>query len=154
MSGRRLKVGLVGSSGGHLDHLYLLRSFWENEDRFWACFDKQDARSHLEGETFYPLYYPANRSLKALIINNHRAIKILRKEKPDMIISSGAAPAVPFYVLGKMMGIKLIFIETFDRFNKPSLTGKICYRFADVFIVQWEGMKKIYPKAIYIGSIF
>ena len=154
MRNKKLKVCLVGSSGGHLNHLYRLKPFWEDQDRFWATFDKEDARSQLKGETIYPVYYPSNRSIKALIINTHRAIKILRKEKPDLIISAGAAPAVPFFYIGKLMGAKLIFIETFDRFDKKSLSGKLCYKISDVFIVQWEEMKKVYPKAIYLGSLY
>ena len=127
MSDKKIKVCLVGSSGGHLDHLFILRPFWEGKERFWATFDKEDARSQLKGETIYPVYYPSNRSIKALIINTHRAIKILRKERPDVIISAGAAPAVPFFYIGKMMGAKLIYLETFDRINKASLSGKLCY---------------------------
>ena len=154
MSDNRIKVCLVGSSGGHLNHLYMLKPFWEDKDRFWATFDKEDSRSLLSGETIYPLYYPSNRSIKALIINTFRAIKILRKEKPDVIISAGAAPAVPFFYIGKLMRKKLIYIEPFDRVHTRSLTGKLCYRKADVFIVQWEEMKKVYPKAICLGSIY
>ncbi len=94
---KKIKVGLVGSSGGHLTHLYMLKEFWEDKDRFWVTFDKEDARSLLKGERFYPAYYPSNRSIKALIINTYRAIKILIKERPDLIVSSGAAPAIPFF---------------------------------------------------------
>ena len=149
-----MKVCLVGSSGGHLTHLYMLKPFWKNKERFWVTFDKEDARSLLQGELFYSAYYPSNRSLKALLINTHRAIKILRKEKPDLIISSGAAPAIPFFWVGKMMGMKTIYIEVFDRIDQPTISGKICYPVADRFIVQWEEMKKVYPKAVCLGSIF
>lgn len=149
-----MKVCLVGSSGGHLTHLYMLKPFWENKERFWVTFDKEDARSLLQGETMYPCYYPSNRSLKALIINTHRAIKILRKEKPDLIISSGAAPAVPFFYLGKLMGAKTIYIEVFDRIDKPTIAGKMVYPVTDRFIVEWEEMKQVYPKAENLGSIF
>ena len=154
MNEKNIKVCLVGSSGGHLDHLYLLKPFWEDKERFWATFDKEDARSLLMGEKMYPVYYPSNRSIKALIINTLRAVKILRKEKPDLIISAGAAPSVPFFLIGKLKKRKLIYIETFDRINKASLSGKMCYKMADVFVVQWEDMRKIYPKAVYLGSIF
>ena len=64
-----LKICLVGSSGGHLTHLYMLKPFWKDKNRFWVTFDKEDARSLLEGEKMYPCYYPTNRSLKALIKN-------------------------------------------------------------------------------------
>ena len=78
----------------------------------------------------------------------------MHKEKPDLIISSGAAVAVPFFYLGKAMGAKLIYIEVFDRIDKPTVTGKLVYPITDRFIVQWEEQKKVYPKAINLGSIF
>ena len=151
---KKIKVGLVGSSGGHLTHLYMLKEFWEDKDRFWVTFDKEDARSLLKGERFYPAYYPSNRSIKALIINTYRAIKVLIKERPDLIVSSGAAPAIPFFWLGKLFGAKTIYIEVFDRIDEPTISGKICYPVTDKFIVEWEEMKQVYPKAVNLGSIF
>ena len=150
----KLKICFVCSSGGHLAHLYMLKPFWQDKERFWATFDKEDTRSILQGERIYPVYYPSNRSIKALIINTYRAIKILRRERPDIIISSGAAPAVPFFWIGKLMGASTIYIEVFDRIDKPTMTGKIVYPVTDRFIVEWEEMKKVYPKAINLGSIF
>ena len=84
-----MKVCLVGSSGGHLTHLYMLKPFWQDKERFWVTFDKEDAKSLLEGENMYPCYYPTNRSIKALFKNTIIALKVLKKEKPDLIISSG-----------------------------------------------------------------
>ncbi len=95
-----------------------------------------------------------NRSLKALIKNTKIAWKVLHKEKPDLIISCGAAVAVPFFYIGKLMGAKLIYIEVFDRIDKPTMTGKMVYPITDKFVVQWEEQKKVYPKAINLGSIF
>lgn len=149
-----MKVCLVGSSGGHLTHLYMLKPFWENKERFWVTFDKEDARSLLESERMYPCYFPTNRNIKNLIRNTFVALKVLKKEKPDIIISSGAAVAVPFFYLGKLFGAKLIYIEVFDRIDKPTLTGKMVYPIVDKFIVQWEEQKKVYSKAVNLGSIF
>ena len=117
MSDKKIKVCLVGSSGGHLDHLYILKPFWEGKERFWATFDKEDARSQLKGETIYPVYFPSNRSIKALIINTHRAIKILRKERPDVIISAGAAPAVRQDQQGFALGQALL--QDIRPFHRP-----------------------------------
>ncbi|HAD67044.1 MULTISPECIES: PssD/Cps14F family polysaccharide biosynthesis glycosyltransferase [Roseburia] len=151
---KNLKICLVGSSGGHLTHLYMLKPFWKDKNRFWVTFDKEDARSLLKDEKMYPCYFPTNRNIKNLIRNTFLAIRVLKKEKPDLIISSGAAVAVPFFYLGKMMGAKLIYIEVFDRIDKPTMTGKMVYPIVDKFIVQWEEMKKVYPKAVNFGSIF
>ena len=149
-----MKVCLVGSSGGHLTHLYMLKPFWKSKERFWVTFDKEDARSILKGEKVYPCYYPTNRNLKNLFRNTFLAIKILRKEKPDLLISSGAAVAVPFFYIEKIMRKKLIYIEVFDRFDKRTLTGRLVYPIVDSFVVQWEEQKIVYKKAINLGSIF
>ena len=149
-----MKICLVGSSGGHLTHLYQLNKFWKNKNRFWVTFDKEDARSILENEKVYNCYYPTNRNLKNLIRNTFVALKVLKKERPDIIISSGAAIAVPFFYLGKIFGAKTVYIEVFDRIDKPTLTGKLVYPVTDKFIIQWEEMKKVYKKAENFGSIF
>ena len=149
-----MKICFVGSSGGHLAHLYMLKPFWKNKERFWVTFDKEDARSLLKDEKMYSVYYPSNRSIKALLINTWRALRILPKEKPDLIISSGAAPAIPFFWIGKLMGAKTVYIEVFDRIDAATIAGKLCYPVTDLFIVDWEEMKKVYPKAINLGSIF
>lgn len=154
MVNKNMKVCLVGSSGGHLTHLYMLKPFWQNKDRFWVTFNKEDARSILKDEKMYPCYYPTNRSLKGLIINTKLAWKIIKKEKPDLIISTGAAVAVPFFFIGKLFGAKCVYIEVFDRINHSTMSGKMVYPIADKFIVQWEEMKKVYPKAVNLGSIF
>lgn len=137
-----------------MTHLYMLKPFWTDRERIWVTFDKEDARSVLKGEKFYSCYYPTNRSLKALIINTRLAYRVLKKEKPDLIISSGAAVAVPFFYLGKLFGAKTVYIEVFDRIDRPTVTGKMVYPVTDKFIVQWEEMKQVYKKAINLGSIF
>lgn len=81
-------------------HLYMLEPFWKSRERFWVTFDKEDARSLLKGEKFYRCHYPTNRNFINLVRNTILAWKILRKERPDLIISSGAAVAVPFFMSG------------------------------------------------------
>lgn len=135
-------------------HLYLLKNFWENHERFWVTFDKEDTGKLLDGETVYHCHYPTNRSIRALILNTILSFKVLRKERPDIIVSSGAAIAVPFFYVGKLFQAKTIYIEVFDRISAPTVTGKLVYPVTDRFIVQWEEMKRFYPKAENLGSIF
>lgn len=148
------KLCLVGSSGGHLTHLSLLRKTFENYDRFWVTFDKSDANTLLKDERVYHCFFPTNRNFINLIKNTFLAIKILLRERPDVIVSSGAAVAIPFFYVGKLFGAKTIYIEVFDRIDKPTVTGKVVYPVTDEFIVQWEELKKIYPKAKNFGGIF
>ncbi|WP_409405001.1 PssD/Cps14F family polysaccharide biosynthesis glycosyltransferase [Priestia megaterium] len=148
-----MKICLVGSSGGHLTHLYLLEKYWKKHERFWVTFEKEDSKSLLEKENKYWCYYPTNRNLVNLIKNTFLSFKVLLKERPDIIISSGAAVAVPFFYVGKLLGAKLVYVEVYDRIDNPTLTGKMVYPITDKFIVQWEEQKKFYPKAINLGGI-
>lgn len=150
-----IKVAIVGSSGGHLTHMMMLKPFWKEHNRFFVTFDKEDANSQLKDEKVYHCFFPTNRNFKNLIKNTFLTFKILKKEKPDLIISSGAAIAIPFFFLGKIFfRTKCVYVEVFDRIDKGTIAGKFCYKFADKFFVQWNEQLKVYPKAINLGSIF
>jgi UDP-N-acetylglucosamine:LPS N-acetylglucosamine transferase len=149
-----MKICFVTSSGGHLTHLIQLKEWWKDKERFWVTFDKEDSRSILNGERKYWCYFPTNRNIKNLIKNTFLAIKVLIKEKPDLIISTGAAPAIPFFYIGKLLGAKVVYIEVYDRIDKPTITGKIVHPISDLFILQWEEQKKFYSKGQVLGGIF
>ncbi len=87
-------------------------------------------------------------------INFMHALMIWIKERPTHVISTGTLIAIPFAVLAKISGRKLIFIETFARINDKTKTGALLYRFSDLFIVQWKSLLALYPNAVYGGSIF
>jgi beta-1,4-N-acetylglucosaminyltransferase len=148
-----MKICLVTSSGGHLFHVHLLKRFWEKHERFWVASKKEDALYLLKDEKVYWAYYPTPRNVKNLIRNTILALKVLIKERPDVIVSSGSAVAVPFFYFGKLFGCKTVFIEVYDRISTPTLTGKLVHPIADLFIVQWEEQKKFYPKGILLGQM-
>lgn len=75
-------------------------------------------------------------------------------EKPDIVISTGAGVVVFFCVFAKLFGAKLIFIESMAGVERPTLTARMLYPFSDLFIVQWEGLLKYFPKAKYMGRLF
>ena len=102
----------------------------------------------------YWCYFPTNRNIKNLIKNTFLAFKVLRRERPDIIISTGAAVAIPFFYLGKLFGIKTVYIEVYDRIDKPTITGKVVYPITDLFIIQWEEQREFYPKGKLLGGLF
>lgn len=81
------------------------------------------------------------------------AWKILRSIRPDAIISTGPALAIPLFWLAKFLGIKTIFIESWVRVEHSSLAGRLVYPVSSLFFVQWPTMKKVFPKAIYAGRL-
>lgn len=148
-----MKICFPTSSGGHLTHLLLLKEWYEKHDRVWVTFNKKDAVSSLKNEKKYWCHYPTNRNIVNLFKNTILAIKILKKENPDLIVSTGAGAAVPFFLIGKLLGKKTVYIEVYDRISKPTLTGKMVYLFTDLFVVQWEEQKQFYKKAKLLGEI-
>lgn len=146
-------IALVGSSGGHLDHLLALEGFWADHDRFWVTFDKVDATSRLRGERVYWASHPTNRHVGNLLKNTAQALRVLSRERPCLIISTGAGAAIPYLVLGGLFGCRTAFIEVFDRIDSPTVTGRIAYRFCTAFFVQWEEQLRYYPKARLVGPL-
>jgi beta-1,4-N-acetylglucosaminyltransferase len=150
---RRVRLGLVGSSGGHLAQLMALRPFWADYDRFWVTFATEDARSLLAGERVYWCHYPTNRNLKNLIRNTGLAVRVVRKEGPTHLISTGAAVAVPFFYVGRLAGAKLVFIETIDRMETATLTGRLVQPITQHMLVQGPEQLALYRRAELIGPL-
>jgi beta-1,4-N-acetylglucosaminyltransferase len=148
-----MKLCLVCSSGGHLFQLHILEKWWGKHERFWVTFKKTDALSLLSEEKVYWAFFPATRNIRNLIRNSFLALKILLKERPEIIVSNGAAVAVPFFFIGRLLGSKLVFIEVYDRIDMPTLTGRLVYPITDAFILQWEEQKKSFPKGKLLGQL-
>ena len=87
-------------------------------------------------------------------INILKSIALYFKLKPEFIITTGVHTAVPICLLGHFLGAKVIYIDSFANISSKSLTGKILYKYTDLFLVQWESMLKLYPKAKYEGWIY
>lgn len=146
-------VLLVGSSGGHLAQLLALESWWGDRDRAWVTFPTPDAKSQLEGERVTWAHYPTTRNIPNLIRNTGVAVRLLRREKPSVIMSTGAAVAVPFFVLGWLRRIPTVYLEVYDRIDSPTVTGRLCRPFARLFCVQWEEQRKFYPGSVVVGPL-
>lgn len=89
-----------------------------------------------------------------LIANGFKALSIIIKEKPDIMITTGVLAVVPMALLMKLFDRKLVYIESFAKVTSKTLSGKLLYKYADRFYVQWEEMLKLYPNAIYKGGIY
>lgn len=146
------KICLISSSGGHYEQLKKLAPLGENHDIFWVT-EKTDFKSEAD-------YYMPQTGLKdkwfpiKMVINLLKSIKIYIVERPDYIITTGTMVAIPLALICKLFKKKLIYIETFARVYDGTKSGKLMYKFSDLFIIQWEALQKIYPNAVYGGSIY
>jgi len=139
-------VVLVCSSGGHLAQLYNLRAWWQRFDRSWVTFRLPDAESLLEGERTVWAHHPTTRNVPNMFRNAALAWRMLRRERPSVVISTGAGVAFPFFVIAKLLRIRTIYVEVFDRVDSATLTGRLCYPLSDLFLVQWEEQRQLYPR--------
>lgn len=150
------KVCFIASSGGHFEQLMMLKPLMKKYDSFIVTEKTNYSVSNLEFNTYY--LHQVNRREKSFIFrmigNSLKTLRILISERPDVVISTGALATIPMCLFGKIFGKKIIFIESFAKVNSQTLTGKLVYKFADRFYVQWEEMKQFYPNAICKGGIY
>lgn len=150
------KVCFVASSGGHFEQLMMLKPLMEKYDGFIMTEKTTYKSSGDKIRTYYLKQVNRKEVLFPFLFlyDFVYSLVIFMKEKPDYVISTGALATIPICLITKLFGKKMIFIESFAKVDSPTLTGKLLYRFADRFYVQWEPMLKIYPNAIYLGGIY
>lgn len=153
---KKRKICFAASSGGHYEQLMMLKPLMEKYDSFILT-EKTQYEAKVAGEKTYYLKQ-VNRKEKTFLLrmlqNVFLTFGIFLKEKPNVVICTGVLAMIPMCLLVKLLGGKLIYLESFAKVTSPTETGKLLYRFADQFYVQWEPMKKVYPKAIYLGGIY
>ena len=153
---KKKKICFAASSGGHFEQLSMLKPLMEKYDSFVVT-ESTKYRAEIDGQRMYYMHQVNRKELSIpiwMFANTFKAIGILRKEKPDVVITTGVLAMIPICLLAKVMGAKLIFIESFAKVTTPTVTGRILYKWSDRFYVQWESMKEFYPDAIYLGGIY
>jgi beta-1,4-N-acetylglucosaminyltransferase len=147
---RPAKICIVSSCGGHLTEVRALRPVYERYEHFYVLNDKVMLAEDMQDKTYFIRHSERD---WLLIVNLWEAWRILRKERPALILSTGAGPVVPFALIGKLFGVSAIFVETFNRVVAPSLSGRIMYCLANRFFYQWKSLAKFYPEGVYSGPI-
>jgi UDP-N-acetylglucosamine:LPS N-acetylglucosamine transferase len=149
----RHNVLLVCSDGGHLAQLYQLKPWWSQHDRTWMTFRKAHATSLLAGEHVVWAYHPTTRNLRNFLRNLLLGWQVLRRERPDVVVSDGAAVAVPVFALAWLFGIPRVFIEVYDRIDSRTMTGRMCRPMSSLFLVQWPEQQRLYKGSVVLGPL-
>jgi len=146
-----MKLLVACNPGGHFTEMILLKEAFEGHDTVFLTYENPTTT------TFPFKIYPIKRidtSFLAMLQSFLRIFIIIKTEKPKIIISTGAEIAIPVFIIGKLMGIKMVYIESWCRVKTKSGAGRIAYYLADVFLVQWPGLVKTYgKKARYEGAV-
>ena len=154
---RRLKIGIINELGGHLTELVMIEKAFEHHDRFYVT--SKTGRT-FEGHTHYQIdLHPERFGMIPLTLGRvlrlfWRSWRILRQEKPDVLVSTGAEICLPAFYYAKVLGIKTIFIETVTRLEQPTITARLVYPVSSVFLVQQpELLARFGSKARYEGRV-
>lgn len=144
------KICIVSSCGGHLTEVRVLRPAYECYPHFYVVNDRIGLPSDMRNKTYFIAH--AERDWRVLL-NLYEAWSILRRERPGVILSTGAGPIVPFALVGRLLGIQTVFVETYARVHEPSISGRVMYRLAKRFFYQWPDLKRHFPNGTYGGPL-
>jgi UDP-N-acetylglucosamine:LPS N-acetylglucosamine transferase len=150
MRRRPPKVALVSSHGGHLTELLELSPAFEGCEVFYFCYDADTTRRLPNA------YLAPNRPYSPIqfLRNVARLWAIFRRERPEVLVSTGAEIAIPAFVVARLLGVRTIYIECGAQVTRPSLTGRLLVHVADRFLVQWPELLGAYGgRAEYCGSL-
>lgn len=153
---KKMKLCFAASSGGHFEQIAMLKPLMEKYPSFIVT-EKTMYEAGIKGQKMYYLYQVNRKDKKCfflLLLNAIKSLGIIIKEKPDVVITTGVLAMIPICLLCKLFRKKVIYIESFAKVSSPTETGRLMYKLADRFYIQWESMKKFYPKAINMGGIY
>jgi beta-1,4-N-acetylglucosaminyltransferase len=146
-----MKLLVACNPGGHFTEMLFLKEAFEGHETVFLTYENPTTT------TFPFKIYTIKRidtNFLAMLQSFLRIFMIIKTEKPKIIISTGAEIAIPVFVIGKLMRIKMVYIESWCRVKTKSGAGRIAYYLADVFLVQWPELAKIYgKKARYKGAV-
>lgn len=148
-----MKIALVCTQGGHLtETLQVLDAFKGHEFFFVTHYSARDE----ELLAIAPTFFCDNIGERPLVFLHTMvwALRLLLRECPQVIFSTGSEIALPFFFWGRLLGIKTIFLESWCRVSGLSRTGRLAYPLVDEFWVQWpQLLQKCGAKARYFGGV-
>lgn len=154
------KVMFISSTGGHLSELLQLKKIFKDYD-YHLVTERTKSNLALKDEygkrVSFLFYGNKHNMLKYIFVfpaNLIWSIAKFIKYRPDAIVTTGAHTCVSMCYIAKLFRKKVIYIETFANIHTRTLTGRLVYPIADVFVVQWESLLELYPNAVYGGWIF
>jgi Oligosaccharide biosynthesis protein Alg14 like len=154
MSLARRRIVLVSSSGGVLLDLLGLESWWHDHDVHWVAVRAPDTVDRLEGHavTWVTEVKPADVIAlgKALV----QAWRVLRRHRPDLMLSAGSGVAVPWFLVGAVLRVPTYWVETFNVIGRPGLAARVCGRLAKSVLVQHQHLLYRRRRAVYVGHLY
>jgi len=151
---RRRRVLLVSSSGGVLLELLALQSWWGSHDTRWVAVAASDTRELLTGRRVTWRPEPQLSRPHLLLGATARAVRSLRRDRVEVVLSAGSAVAVPYFIAARALGIPALWIETLNVIGRPGLSARLCARLANVVVVQHQELLAHHRRAVVVGQLY
>jgi UDP-N-acetylglucosamine:LPS N-acetylglucosamine transferase len=117
---------------------------YADEPHFYVLNDKALLPEDMKVRTYFIVH--SERDWR-FFLNLWEAFWIIKRERPTAILSTGAGPAVPFAIIGRLFfRTRVVFVETMTRVDRPSATARIMYWIAHDFFYQWPQLGSYFPK--------
>ena len=153
---KNIKLCFAASSGGHYEQILMLKPLMKKYNSFLVTEKTPYKAEQNVAKTYFLRQVNRKELALPLVLFSviFKSLLIFIKERPDIVITTGVLSTIPICILAKLFNKKLIYIESFAKVKNPTKTGKLMYKVADQFYVQWPQMKKFFPKAIFLGGIY
>ena len=153
---KQKKLCFAASSGGHFEQLMMLSPLMDKYDSFIVT----EKTAYRPSCSLHRMHFVSQVNRREalfpfkMVLISVQSLVILIHERPDVVITTGVLAMIPISLLAKLLGKRLIYIESFAKISTPNRSGKLLYKYADQFYVQWESMLEVYPNAIFKGGIY
>jgi hypothetical protein len=154
MPAPRYRVLLVSSSGGVLLDLLALEPWWSRHDVSWVAVRAPDTATLLAGQRVHWEREQQTGRPAGVLAAAVRGWRILRRERPDVIISAGTGVAVGVFAAARVLRIPAVWLETFNLVDTVGVASKICGRLAAAVLVQRPSLLGSRPRAVLIGELY
>jgi hypothetical protein len=154
VAGERYRILLVSSSGGVFQDILAMRCWWEQHHRAWAVVRAADTVSVLGEEHVHWVPEIRGKDLLGCATALPGAFRILRKERPQLLLSAGSGAAVPFFVAARLAGIPAIWLSTFNLVGTPGLAARVCAPLASAVVLQRATTGARHRRAVLLGELY
>jgi UDP-N-acetylglucosamine:LPS N-acetylglucosamine transferase len=151
---RKYHILLVSSSGGVLLDLLALEPWWKQHETTWAAVKAADTETVLRGFRTHSVTERRLTRPFGAVLGFFEALGLLRRLRPEVIVSAGSGVAIGFFAAAKILGIPTFWLETLNFIDAPALTGKICSRLASEILIQRPSMLKAHPRGVVLGELY
>ncbi len=150
---KKLRICLVSSAGGHTSQLIELADCWKGQHACWVTTEGVMKEKLARYAKVYVVGQCNRRQPLRVLLVLLRCIRIVLRERPDVVISTGAAAGCMVCFLSKVLGAKIVWIDSITNVYRLSLSGRLVRYIADLFLVQWPELAEKYPKVEYVGAV-